>query len=165
MTGDATTTAGTGSDGVAHLRQPGPSSLLDLLPPSCQRGNSSSLLGTSPSAPVPCLIFDQKGLAHASGGSLVYSSYPGVVVCPILSDRTRIRAEGVRYTSCVSPFSRGSRDLGWGTVRLWMGGFDGEITLPAQAGGTASGTGGERVRGSGWSQASGRPLGCQGSLS
>src|SRR6202790_3181538 len=82
------------------------SSLLDLLPPPCQRGNVYSPPGSSPSASLPCLIFDQKGLLHAPRGSLVYSSYPGAPVRPILSDLARIRVEGVRSSSVVYSGSR-----------------------------------------------------------
>ena len=45
------------------------------------------------------------------------------------------------------PLTRGSWALGWGTIHLWMGGFDGDSTLPAQVGGSALGVGGGRLGG------------------
>ena len=59
--------------------------------------------------------------------------------------------------------SRGSWLLEWSTIRPWTGGFDGESTLPALAGGSALGVGGGLIWGDQtlsmeWAAPSGLPL-------
>jgi hypothetical protein len=57
-----------------------------------------------------------------------------------------VRSSGVHPATPL--LTRGSWALGWGTICLWMDGFDGESTLLAQVRGSALGVPGGRLGGS-----------------
>src|SRR6202171_2094892 len=73
-----------------------------------------------------------------------------------------LKQSGIRQVFLPGP--RGSWASGWGTIHPRVGGFDGESTLQAQAGGSAWGTGGELAGGERMTFEFWLALGCQGSV-